>query len=205
MRAAKRRSCSSLSDLQPELDQQDAAVDDVASRSAGQSSRKRRCCCFGAEAHDVFDAGAVVPAAVEDDDFAGGREMLDVALHVHLRLLAIGRRRQRDDPEDARAHPLGDGLDRTALAGRVAALEDDDDPQPFLLDPVLQAAELRLQLAQLLLVVLSLHFGPACVFARATSRHDILPAIVQWKRARRSRILQVASRLDPGQSPLGSL
>jgi hypothetical protein len=160
---------------------------------------------LGAEAHDVFDAGAVVPAAVKDDDFAGCRKMLDIPLHEHLCLLAIGRRRQRDNPEHARAHPLGDGLDGTALAGRVAALEYDDDPQPFLFHPVLQAAKLNLQLAQLLLVGLSLHFGPTCVFARATSRHDILPAIVHWKRARRSRILQVASRLDPGQSPLGSL
>ena len=32
----------------------------------------------------------------------------DVALHEHLRLLAIGRRGQRHDAEDARAHALGD-------------------------------------------------------------------------------------------------
>ena len=62
----------------------------------------------GAEAHDALHAGSVVPAAIEDDDLAGGREVLHVALHVHLALFAVGRRRQRDDAEDARAHALGD-------------------------------------------------------------------------------------------------
>ncbi len=81
------------------------------------------------EAHDVLDAGAVVPAAVEDDDFAGGREMLDVALGEHLRLLAVRRRGQRDDAKHARADPLGDRLDGAALSGGVAPLEDDDDAQ----------------------------------------------------------------------------
>ena len=79
----------------------------------------------------------------------------DVALHVDLRLLAVRRRRQGDDPEDARAHPLGERADRAAFAGAVAALEDDDDPQALLLDPVLQMAQLDLQLPQLLLLCLS--------------------------------------------------
>ena len=39
----------------------------------------------GAETHHVLDAGAVVPAAIEDHDLAGGREMLHVPLDVHLR------------------------------------------------------------------------------------------------------------------------
>ena len=95
-------------------------------------------CSLGAEAHHVLDAGAVVPAAVEDHDLARGREVLDVALHVHLRLLAVRGRGQRHEAEDARADALGDGLDRAALAGRVAALEDDDDAQALVLDPLLQ-------------------------------------------------------------------
>ena len=36
------------------------------------------------------------------------------------RLFALGRRRQRDDAKHARAHALGDRLDRAALAGAVA-------------------------------------------------------------------------------------
>ena len=114
---------------------------------------------LGAEAHNALDAGAVVPTAVEDDDFAGGREVLHVTLHVHLRLLAVGRRRQGDEPEDARADALGDGLDGAALAGRVAPLEDDHHAQALELDPLLQVAEFGLELAQLLFVLLGFHLG----------------------------------------------
>ena len=100
---------------------------------------------LGAEAHDPLDAGAVVPAAVEDHDLAGGRQVREVALEVELRLLALGRRRQGDHPEDPRADPLGDALDHAALAGRVAALEDDHDPRPGRLHPGLQMRELDLE------------------------------------------------------------
>ena len=130
-------------------------------------------CCLGrAEAHDVFDAGAVVPAPVEDHDFAAGGKALDIALHVHLALLAVGRRRQRDDAEDARADPLGDGLDRAALARRVAPLEHDDHAFAGLLDPILQVAELDLQLVELLLILLALE-----LFRFFFARHDAPPRL----------------------------
>ena len=111
-----------------------------------------------AEAHHVFHTQAVIPTAVEDHDFARGGEVLHVALHVHLRLLAVGRRGQRHQPEHARADAFGDGLDGAALAGGIAALEDDDDAQALVLDPFLQLAELALELAQFLLVFLALQF-----------------------------------------------
>ena len=82
--------------------------------------------------------------------------MLHVALHVHLRFLAIGRRGQRHDAEHARADPLGEGADGAAFAGGVAALEHDDDAQALVLDPLLQVAQLGLELAQFLLVFLGL-------------------------------------------------
>ena len=44
-------------------------------------------------------------------------QVRQVALHVHLALFPLGRRRQRDDAKDARTHALGDGLDGAALAG----------------------------------------------------------------------------------------
>jgi hypothetical protein len=43
------------------------------------------------KAHHRLHAGPVVPAAVEDHDLAGGREVGEVALDVHLRLLALVR------------------------------------------------------------------------------------------------------------------
>jgi len=75
--------------------------------------------------------------------------VLHVALHVHLRLLALGRRRQRDDTEDARADALGDRLDGAALAGAVAPLEDDEDLEPLGDHPFLQLDQLDVELGEL--------------------------------------------------------
>ena len=63
-----------------------------------------------AKAHDVFHTGPVVPTAVENQYFALGRKMLDVALQIHLVLFTVGRRRQRHDAENARADPFGQRL-----------------------------------------------------------------------------------------------
>src|SRR5262249_38956536 len=110
-----------------------------------------------AESHDIFDAGAVVPAAVEDHDLAARRELVNIALQKELALLAVGRRGQGADAEHPRAHLFSKSLDSATLAGGVAALEDDDHLQFLGLHPFLQMAELHLQLAQLLLIVLALH------------------------------------------------
>src|SRR5262249_52242078 len=108
--------------------------------------------------------------AVENHDLAGGWEALDVALHVHLRFLAVGRRGQRHHAEHARTHPLGKRLDGAALAGGIAALEDDDDALAALLDPRLQMAELDLTLAHFLFVFLALEFLLLAVLLRAVLR-----------------------------------
>ena len=85
---------------------------------------------LGAEAHDALDAGAVVPAAVEQDDFAARRQVLDVALEIPLAALHLARFLERHDAGAARVQVLHEALDRAALAGRVAPLEDDDDALP---------------------------------------------------------------------------
>src|SRR5438128_361720 len=76
-----------------------------------------------AEAHHALDAGAVVPAAVEQHDLAAGRQMRHIALEIPLRALALARRRKCCDPADARIEALGDALDDAAFAGGIAALE----------------------------------------------------------------------------------
>src|SRR5262249_49679283 len=109
-------------DFEPGLDQGDTAVDHPLLRL--RALLEETLVLFaGAESHHVLDTGTIVPAAVEDHDFAGGREVPDVSLHVHLALFAIGRCRQGRDPEDPRTDPLGDCLDDAALTGCVAALE----------------------------------------------------------------------------------
>src|SRR5215469_9927270 len=93
---------------------------------------------FSAEPHHPLDTGAVIPAAVEDDDFAGSRKMLDVALHIHLRLFAVRWRRQCDDTKNARTDSLGNRLDHAAFSSGIAPFEDDHDPQPLQLYPFLK-------------------------------------------------------------------
>ena len=76
----------------------------------------------GAEAQHVLYARAVVPTSVKNHDFALGREMLNVALYVHLRLLAVGRRRQCHHPENARTEFFGERSDRPTFSGSVSRL-----------------------------------------------------------------------------------
>ena len=133
----------------------------------------------GAEAHDALDAGAVVPAAVEQHDLAGGRQVRDVALEVPLRALALVRRGQRRDAADARVEPLGDALDHAALAGGVAALEQDDDLVASVCDdPVLQLDQLALQAEQLAEILSPRHlcgvFFGLCLGDLPFGQHAIL-------------------------------
>ena len=106
--------------------------------TTGHSSRKRSYCFVGAEPHDVLDAGAVVPAAVEDHHLAGGGEVLHVPLKVHLRLFPVRRRREGHHPEHARADALGQRLDGAAFPCPVAPLQHDDDAHALFFDPRLQ-------------------------------------------------------------------
>ena len=50
---------------------------------------------FAAEPHDVFDAGTVVPAAVENHDLARCWKLFNITLPEHLRFLAIRGSRKR--------------------------------------------------------------------------------------------------------------
>src|SRR3954462_13414390 len=69
----------------------------------------------------MFDAGAVVPAAVENHYLAAGREMRDVALQEDLGLLPVRWRWQGDHAEHSWAYFLGKSFDGAALAGGIAA------------------------------------------------------------------------------------
>ena len=75
MRALNRRSCSLLPTSSQNLISDDAAVDDVLLEQRAQL-QEPLVLLVGAEPHHVLDAGAVVPAAIEDDDLAGGRKVL---------------------------------------------------------------------------------------------------------------------------------
>src|SRR6476646_7620747 len=115
---------------------------------------------LAAEPHHILDSGAVVPTAVEYDDFARRRKACQVTLHVKLGFLTIGGRGQRHHAEHARADALRNGLDRTAFPCAVPTLKYQDDSLAGMLYPRLQPAQFDLQLAQGLLVFLSAHLLP---------------------------------------------
>src|SRR5262249_48391848 len=116
-----------LADLEPDLDQDDSIGDDLMLERRTQAE-KPLVLRFLDKTHDVLDAGAVVPAAIEDHDLTRCWKMLDVALHEHLRFLPIRGSRKCHDSEHARTDAFSKRLDRPALAGGVTPLEDDDDP-----------------------------------------------------------------------------
>src|SRR4051812_14674108 len=55
-----------------------------------------------AELHYALDPGAIVPTAVEQNDFTPRRELSDVALEVPLASFATSRRAKRNDAAEAR-------------------------------------------------------------------------------------------------------
>jgi len=132
---------------------------------------------FGAEPHHRLNPGAIVPTAVEDDHLAGRGKMRHVALYVHLRLLALSRRRQCHDPEHPRADPFGDRLDGATLASRITALEHDHNALPGHLHPFLQGAQLSLQFAQLFFVDLALELTLDLALALLVAAFSALPAM----------------------------
>jgi len=77
----------------------------------------------------------------------------NVTLQVPLGLLTLGRLVQGDHVRAARVQVLGEPLDRSALARRVAALEQDDEPALLGADRPLQLQHLDLQQALGLLVL----------------------------------------------------
>jgi hypothetical protein len=125
-------------------------------RSNSGTEWKNSWYCSSVQNHPL-DAGAVVPAAVEEDDFPAGGKMRHVALKIPLGAFALARSRQGRDPADPRIEALRDPLDDPALSRRVAALEEDHDLELLLHDPVLQFHQLALQAKQLLEVDAAIH------------------------------------------------
>ena len=111
----------------------------------------------GAESHDTFDAGAVVPGAVEEHDLAAGREVLDVALEVPAGGLALGWLLQGDGAGTTGVEMLVEALDGATLTGGVATLEEDDVLLAGVLGPVLPLQQLDLEGALDVLVLIAAH------------------------------------------------
>src|SRR5208337_5055047 len=91
--------------------------------------------------------------------------MRDVALKIPLRPLALGWLLQSDDPGGPRIHMFSETLDRAALSGGVAALEQHDDALSGLLNPALRLEQLALKFEHVRLVRRGAHCDLIGVFA----------------------------------------
>src|SRR4029079_8606246 len=129
-------------------------------------------------------ASAIVPAAVEQSDFAARRQMLDVALEIPLSLFALARRGKRDDAALARVEHMREHVDRAALAGGVAAFEQDDDALPGLRHPARHRAELLGQWLQELLILLLAELALAAHSSPRSAGAFVARGAPDWNRAR---------------------
>jgi hypothetical protein len=89
-----------------------------------------------AEAHHPLHAGAVVPGPVIENDLARRRQVLHVALEIPLPAFEVGGLVERHHARLAGVQVLHEALDRAALAGRVAALEEHHEFLPRLRRPI---------------------------------------------------------------------
>jgi hypothetical protein len=106
---------------------------------------------FAAKPHNSLNARAVVPTTIEDHYLTTGRQVRNVSLNVHLGFFALRRRRQRNESEDSGADSFGNSLDDSSLASSIATFENHHDFKFFVLDPVLQFHEPRLEFRKMLL------------------------------------------------------
>ena len=121
--------------------------------NSGQLRRNSWCSCSAAEAHHPLDVGAVVPAAVEQDDLAGGRQVV-----ARTAGSTTGFVRARS-AWGVRRRVTMRGLVRSVMRLITPPLPAEPRPskmiehlQALLLDPVLELHELFLEPSQLALV-----------------------------------------------------
>jgi hypothetical protein len=160
----------------PVLDQKNPGPDEHALK-LGTRSEKLHIFRLRAETHDALDAGAVIPAAVEQYHLAGSGKTRDIALEIPLGFFAFRGCAEGFDPAVPGIEALRDSFDHAALARSIASFEDDYHLQSLMLDPFLKLHQLDLQTRQFLFVELLLdlflgHNDPP-IDATITYKHKI--------------------------------
>src|SRR6056297_1286604 len=146
-------------DVEPELEEVDALVDQHA-LEIRYLSEERLAFGLGAEAEDMFDHAAIVPAAVIEHDLPPGGQVVDITLEIPLCGLGVGGFGERHHPRAARVEVLAEPLDGAALSGGIAPLEDDGHARTGLARPVLEFDQFDLEVLKFLFIDLLGHaFG----------------------------------------------
>jgi hypothetical protein len=107
-----------------------------------------------AEAHHFLDAGAVVPGPVEQHDFTGSGQVLNVSLEIPLSALNVAWLFKSDDPSPSWIEMFHETFDGSSLSRGVAPLEENHHLLFRRFDPSLHFEQFHLQVVLLLLVAL---------------------------------------------------
>src|SRR6516225_4534006 len=109
-----------------------------------------------AEAHDALNAGAVVPAPVEQNDLTGRGQFRHISLEIPLPALPLGRSGKGDDAADAGVQRICNALDDATLARCIPPLEDDAHLETIVPHILLQLDQFDLKMYEFLDVVVIL-------------------------------------------------
>ena len=107
---------------------------------------------LGAEAHHPLDTGTVIPTAVKEHEFLGRRQIRNITLEVPRRTVPVRGFAEGDNAGFAWTQVLDNALDRAVLAGRIPALQDDQDLVIAFDEVPLQLDQFDLEFAQAVLV-----------------------------------------------------
>ena len=115
-----------MADLQPELQQQDAVCGQLVFKLVNFGVGPAPFLAVGKAFHP-FHQYPPVPAPVEDRHVPPPREVAPEAPQVVMGLFLIGRCGNRDDLAQTRIDTLGQATDCASLAGRIDALEQEQE------------------------------------------------------------------------------
>src|SRR6516225_4093602 len=109
-----------------------------------------------AEAHDALNAGAVVPAPVEQDDLTGRGQFRHISLEIPLPALPLGRSGEGDDAADAGIQRICNALDDPTLARCIPPFENNAHLETVVPHTLLHLDKLDLEVHEFLDVVVIL-------------------------------------------------
>src|SRR6516162_4616504 len=109
-----------------------------------------------AEAHDVLNAGAVVPTSVEQNDLTSRGQFRHIPLEIPLPALPLGRSGEGDDAADAGIERICNALDHPTLARCIPPREDDAHLETVVPHILLQFNQFDLEVYEFLDVVVIL-------------------------------------------------
>ena len=137
-----------VTDREPIFDEQDARADQHLFKLRNAAVELLQL-FISAEPHDTLNPGAVVPAAVKEDDLTCRGKVRCISLEIPLCPLACVGGRQGSNPADPRVESLGNSLYGATLARSISTLKDHHQLEALVNDPILELDEFSLEAKEL--------------------------------------------------------